>query len=147
MSDQSHLIVASVSMRRDQAVFEFEDGHRAVFDPYSHGFGYQIEGLRHFSLYNGEEQVVQYNSRLYYAGPMDDEHKFVQVTDGYTIERIVDYWTAAKEYINNKYNEAREEGEEAAGKLWLAWMVGTQGGIDLYSIKEGRVPIPESAIS
>lgn len=147
MSDQSRLVVTSVSMRRDQAVFEFEDGHKAVFDPYSHGFGYQIEGLSHFFLYNGEEQVVQYDSRLYRSGPTDDEHKFVQVADGYPIERIVEYWMAAKEHINNKYNEAREEGEEAAGKLWLAWMVGTQGWIDLRMIEKGQISLPEPVSS
>lgn len=141
----SAIVVTAVTTRGDTATIEFADGHRAAFEGYSHGFGYQIEGLRHFFLYRGSEKIVQYDARLHYAGPQDDEHRFVQVEEGYTVERIASYWEAAKMHLNDEYFEKPyNEGREGLSELWFPWRVTSEGWMDLRNIKEGRVPLPGS---
>ncbi len=55
---------------------DFANGLRARFFPYSHGFGYQIEGLERFVLLDPHgEPICEVNCRLYRCGPMPDENK------------------------------------------------------------------------
>ena len=137
------LVVTSVTSRHDTAYFDFADGHRAAFEGYSHGFGYQIEGLRTFCLYRGSEKVVQYDSRLYREGPREDENRFVFVADGYTLEMIIGYWEAAKNYVHNEYfAKPYAEGRKGDEDLWFPWMVAKQGWVDLMLMKEGHIPLP-----
>lgn len=143
MSDSPKPIVTSVSTRDDCAIFLFEDGHRVIFEGYKHGWGYQIEGLRRFRLFEGEEQVVQYDSRLRRVGPSDGEHQFVQVSEGYDRELIVSYWEAARTYINLEYLERpSEEGREGDPDLWFPWRIASEGWNDLRAIKEGQKELP-----
>jgi hypothetical protein len=64
-------------------VVKFNDGHEAVFVPYSHGFGYAIEGLTEFYLSIGGKKMFGYHSRLYRCGPCPNEHRIHQATPGY----------------------------------------------------------------
>lgn len=144
MTDPTDLRVTNVTSQGESATIEFEDGHRVVFEGYSHGFGYQVEGLRHFFLFNGEEQVVQYDSRLRRVGPSEDEHRFVQVAEGYDLERIAAYWEAARKYLNDEYFEKPyQSGTEGDPNLWFPWKVSGEGWMDLSAIKEGRKELPE----
>ncbi|MFO0882486.1 MAG: hypothetical protein U0491_03490 [Candidatus Saccharimonadales bacterium] len=137
------LVVTKVTTRGDTAFIEFEDGHRAAFEGYSHGFGYQIEGLRAFYLFRGTELVVQYNSRLHREGPREDEHRFVLVADGYTTESVIGYWEAARRYLHNEYfTKPHEEGRDGDRDLWYPWMVTKEGWVDLMLMKEGHIPLP-----
>ncbi|MFY9228376.1 MAG: hypothetical protein WAO28_03550 [Candidatus Microsaccharimonas sp.] len=131
------LVVTDVAMRGETATITFEDGHRVAFEGYTHGWGYQFEGLRHFFLFNGDEQVVQYNSRLRRAGPSDDEHRFVKVHPDYPIDRIVEYWEAARDYLRVEYME-----NGGGDKLHWPWVLSSEGWQDLNMIKEGRKPLP-----
>lgn len=142
------LKVTSVTSRGESATFEFADGHRVVLEGYSHGFGFQVEGLRHFYLFNGDAQVVRYDSRLYYAGPRDDEHRFVEVAEGYDLERIAAYWEAARNHVNEEYfNKPHREGRQGDKKLWFPWKLSGEGWLDLSAIKEGRTELPSPTSS
>lgn len=148
MTDSTTLVVTRVTSQGESATFEFDDGHRVIFEGYSHAFGYQTEGLRHFFLFNGEEQVVQYDSRLRRVGPSEDEHRFVQVAEGYDLERIASYWEAARKYVNDEYFEKPyRSGTKGDPNLWFPWKVSGEGGMDLASIKEGRKELPASGRS
>lgn len=136
--------VTKVSSLGDSAIIDFEDGHQVVLEAYTHGWGYQIEGLRHFFLFNGTEKVVQYDDRLYYGGPRPDEFRFVEVADGYDIERIVSYWQAARTYLHQEFFEKpRAEGRKGADELWLPWKISVEAGMPLHYIKEGYRPLPK----
>ena len=145
MFDSSVLVVTSVTSRGNSATFNFEDGHRVIFDGYTHGFIYQIEGLRHFFLFNGEERVVQYDSRLRRNGPSEGEHQFVQVAEGYDLERIAAYWEAAANYTHEEYfAKPHREGTTSRNEdLWFPWRLSCEGGMDLRSIKDGTKELPE----
>lgn len=141
-------VVTKVTTRGDTAIIKFEDGHEANFEGYSHGLGYQIEGLRHFFLFREDEKVVQYDARLYYAGPQEDEHRFVHVAEGYTREVIVKYWEAAQMYLHEEYfQKPYDEGREEPMELWLPWRITCEGGLDLDRIKESQAPLPNPITS
>ena len=139
------ITVTGVSSRGEDAIFTFSDGHKAIFEAYSHGFGYQIEGLRRFSLFNGDVEVVVYNSRLYHAGPVKGEHEFVRVDAGYTLERIADYWSLARNHVNEEYyHKPNKQGREGDPQLWFPWRVTSEGWMDLERIQEKKVSLPAS---
>ncbi len=120
-------------------VVTFDDGHRAVFEPYTHGFGYQIEGLRHFFLYYGEQLVCQYNSRLHRCGPSKEEHRVITIADGYTPQRIAEYWRAASNYVDEEYFEKPyREKRKCPEKLWYPWKVIGEGGQDVEMLEEDK---------
>ena len=123
-------------------VVSFDDGHRAVFEPYTHGFGYQVEGLRHFFLYNGEQMVCQYDSRLYRCGPQEKEHRVASIADGYTSQRIAEYWRTASQHINEEYFEKpHRENRESPKELWYPWIVTSEGWQDVRVLEEGRTSL------
>lgn len=133
-----------MSTRRDTAVVEFDDGHRAEFEGYAHGAGYAISGMQFYKLYRDDVLVVHYDVRLYQVGPQPNEHRFVTVAAGYTHELIVSYWDAARAYLQLEYFEkAPEDRAQGNDDLWYPWMLITSHGwIDLDSIREGRTPLP-----
>lgn len=136
-------VVKSVTDHDDRATIEFEDGHRAVFEAYSHGWGFQIEGLRHFFLFKGDQQVAQYDARLHMAGPRDDEHRFVQVAEGYTVGMIASYWEAAQTHVGQEYfHKPYNEGRKCPDELWFAWRATCEGGLDLDKVKRGLALLP-----
>ena len=143
MKDSKTAKVTSVACEDQDVIIEFSDGHRAIFEGYTHGWGYQIEGLRRFSLYLGEEEVVRYDSRLHRFAPNDDEYRFVHVANGYTLEQIIHYWESAAKYINEEYFEKPyKRGKDGRQELWRPWIITGKGKLDLQSIKEGLKPLP-----
>ena len=134
--------VVDVKTMGRKVVFLFDDQHRAVFEPYSHGIGYQVEGLMAFSLFSGDELVCRYNARIHYSGPRSDEHMIVRIEQGYTPQCVASYWKSAKDHIHREYYEkplAKDcEGPE---ELWYPWMVATQGWLDLKMLEEGKTKL------
>ncbi len=134
------MVVEDVYEDGEAVAVEFDDGHKAIFVPYRHGWGYQVEGLRHFFLYRGEGEVAAYDSRLHRAAPLEDEHRLVHATDGYTPQRIAEYWAAARSYLQEEYfNKPFEDGREKPEELWYAWrVVAAEGGMDLERLQRGQ---------
>ena len=119
---------------------------KAVFEVIRERFSYVIEDLKHFFLFNGEVQVVRYDARIYHSGPSEEQHRFVQVDEGYTHERIASYWQTARHYLHREYFEKpRDEGREHPTRLWYPWRVVSQGSADFLKVREGRACFPESA--
>jgi len=123
--------IKEVSERNGDVTVLFQDGHKAIFEPYSHGFGYQVEGLRRFVLKNeDDETVVIVNGRLHRCGPMGDEGKIAQLGKGYTVQDIVKYWSGAREGIIEL-----EKGDN--DKYWYPWILTGKGWIYIDSLKKG----------
>lgn len=133
--------VTSVTTRGENVVVEYGDGHKATFEPYRHGWGYQVEGLQHFLLYCGDRRVLQLNSRLYRAGPGKDEHCIVFLDPSYTQQQVAAYWDAAKKWLNENYLEKSSHASEDPPEikdLWYPWVVVSAGWLDLDALCEGR---------
>jgi hypothetical protein len=110
----------------------FADENKAIFIPYTHGFGYSVEGLRQFIIRDSQDEiVVQYDGRLYRVGPQPDEHKLVIQKDGWPIARIVAYWEAAKVFCHALYKDSGND-----DKWWYHWVLTSEGWIDLDSLKD-----------
>lgn len=126
----------------DRVVVKFKDGVFAIFVPYSHGIGYQIEGLRNFILTKDDKILCKINSRLYRNGPQKDEHKIEILSSELTREDIVEYWEKAKDFITGKFYFKGKDGENykfTDDKYWYLWRVATEGYFDLQHLKEGKM--------
>jgi len=135
--------VVGVSTLGDTAIIDFDDGHQVLFEAYK--YGGQVEGLRHFFLLNGKETVVRYDGRLAHIGPRQDEERFVEVADGYDIDRIIAYWQGARTYLQQEYVEKpRAQGRTGDSKLWYPWVMSQYASESLVMIRAGNAPIPEN---
>jgi hypothetical protein len=132
-------VPVEVSKRESAVVIRFSDGLRAIFLPYSHGFGYQIEGLQRFGIEDAYGKLlVEYDARLYRCGPQENEHKIVHMEEGWSIPRIVAYWEAAKKYCAKLFYGKTgfpEIGVEPNQEWWYVWRVTQEGWIDLDALK------------
>lgn len=146
MTDSLPVVLTVVT--RDHTVFiEFEDGHGAVFDGYPEGIGDEIEDLHKFTLHFGDAQVAQYQGRLADPSRRTEQRCFIQVAEGYSAKRIASYWEAAKTHVRKKYLEQpRDEGLPNPSILRAAWLITSQGRMDLDCIEEGRIPLPEPSV-
>lgn len=119
----------------------FDDGNRAIFEPYTHGIGYQIEGLRTFTLIDENNNTLcKINSRLYRAGPMEDENKISEITN-ITPEKVAEYWKSAKDFVTSKFYPKGKEGEnyKIHDDYWYHWRVVTEGYFTYQYLKEGNM--------
>jgi len=100
-------VATSVTTDGHSTTIHFNDGHRAVFESFNDIMNRKTEGLMHFWLFKRSRIVVQYHgqikTRQRHIGPSDNEHRFVQVTKGYTREHIVGYWKAAVNFVEDTY--------------------------------------------
>ena len=134
--------VLEVKIQGELVKVSFDDGHQAVFEPYRHGFGYQVEDLRQFLLYQGERLVCRYNARLYRCGPQKDEHRIVTIVDGYTPQRVAEYWRAAKHHLNEEcFEKPYREGRECPEESWYPWIVTREGWQDVERLEEGKTSL------
>lgn len=128
----------------EKVVVKFEDGINAVFVPYSHGIGYQIEGLRNFFLVKNGQTLCEVNSRLYRCGPLDDEHKVKTLSPEITLKDVTEYWEKAKDFVTGRFYPKGKSGENykiTDDKFWYQWRVVTEGYFDLQRLKEGKMEI------
>ena len=132
--------------RGECVIVEFNDGNQAVFEPYRHGFGYQIEGLRTFILMNKNGDIIcKVNVRLYYAGPQNDENKIVSIIAGMTQQKVAEYWEMARQFISSKfYPKGRDNYEIKDDKYWYHERVLNEGYFSLQRLKEGKMEIIET---
>ena len=116
---------------------EFENDFVTIFEPYTHGFGYSVEGLRRFHLQKGDDIICTYNDRLYYMGPQKDEHKIVLLDNTYTQQQVASYWRAARDYLNKEYIDKPEKKRNI--ELWYPWkLVCMEGGYSLSALETGE---------
>lgn len=100
--------VIKVSEDGEDIIVEFDDGVWAVFKPYRHGLGYQVEGLRHlYLLSRNNEPLFTLNARLSRNGPKDDEHKIVFIDKSLTQQIVAEYWNKAKIFVTENFNQSR----------------------------------------
>ncbi len=137
---EAQLKVTKVETIGNDVFVHFDDSHRARFVPYfDNPPGGSVEGLRHLFLYRGEELVCQFDGRLHHAGPMPDECRIAKAADGYTPQRIAEYWQHAKTHVNEEYFEKPQRtGKEGSRELWFPWVVTSAGWIELGVLQEGR---------
>lgn len=129
--------VTDVTEQNEDVRVTFSDGYVAVFEPYSHGFGYQVEGLRCFRLYLGNDEVAVYDARLHREGPREDEHKLRHLDESCTLETVVAHWQAAREYIHEEYFEKPYQGGlEHPKELWYPWKLTREGWQDIAELQE-----------
>lgn len=138
--------VKNVRANSDMVMVDFQDGHRAVFSPYTHGFGYQIEGMREFELLDREEtKVCEYNGRLYRVGPAEDEFKLVLLSEGYTQQGVAAYWRSATSHIHNLFWRVDQEGDgrgETNQDFWYVWRVTSEGWMfGLTELEKGKLEL------
>ncbi|OGC94160.1 MAG: hypothetical protein A2W25_12310 [candidate division Zixibacteria bacterium RBG_16_53_22] len=118
---------------------EFDDGHSATFEPYAHGFGYGIEGLRRFILSKGDQLVFQYDARLYRAEPQTDEEQVVFAANGYAQQLAAEYWNEAKRFADSLFRPGGWDNDSPSdGRYRLAWKVIGEGWIGLSNLKDGN---------
>lgn len=131
----------NTSTRGECVMVEFKDGNQTIFEPYRHGFGFQIEGLRTFTLTNKKGDVIcKVNARLYYSGPQDDEYKIVSMTDGLTQKKVAEYWETARQFISSKfYPKGRDNYEIKDETYWYHERVAHEGYFYLQRLKEGKM--------
>ena len=131
------VLIENICTQGDQVIVEYFDGHEAIFEPYSHGWGYQCEGLRSFTLLNkGKKEVFLYHSRLYREGPRKDEHKIVYIDSGYSQKKVAKYWRSVKSYLSWKYSSSTPEKQD---ELWWPWrLICGEGWVDFKSLEEDR---------
>lgn len=142
MSDHLAPVVTDVATEDNRnAIFTFDDGHRLVLEGYSRGDGRPVEDLFRIRLFNGDHLVVVYN----FLGTSDeDEHRFIEVADGYTHERIASYLWESHEYISEKYLlEPRREGHEAPPELRLPWWLSNKADREFTAIRSGAKEFPQ----
>ncbi len=126
--------VTGAVIEGDVVRIKFDDDHEAIFE------GFQSESikgllrLRRFLLKKTDRLVVQYDGQLTKTGVQPHEHCFVVAVNGYSIERIVAYWTAAKEYT-----------ERDASVLSKARKIVSSGWFELDEIQEGHKMLPEKS--
>lgn len=121
----------------DDVQVSFDDGTDAYFQPYRHGWGYQVEGLRCFYLIRDNKKIVQYDARLHYSGPQEDEHKLVLNVERLSNQQIAEYWRKAKEFAFVQYRPNKWDSDEGMNeKHWYAWIVTHKGWIDLENLEK-----------
>lgn len=135
--------VKEIGVRGEVVEVEFADGFRAQFDPYSHGFGYQIEGLRTFVLFDKEgKPVCEVNCRLYRCGPMPDEGRIKALRQGWTQQQAAAYWTASKKAVNRLYFPPDGDighCKQSDKKYWYAWKVIGEGWMYIDWLVKGEM--------
>lgn len=133
--------VKSVVTNGDKVTVVFSDGHSAIFEGFrDEEYERELEGLKHFSLFYEEEQVVQYDGRIFYSGPSENQHRFTQVAEGYKYQRIASYWQAAWGYVNQRHTR---EARRVSSGYAAPWKVLYGGLKDLEKIKSGMARLPE----
>ena len=122
----------------------FPQNIQLTFEPYTHGYGYQIEGFRTYCLYKNDKLIFKYNSRLYRNGPQKDEHKIVVMEDGITQEKAAEYWDKAKQYITKMF-APNGISNKTVDTYWYHWRVLGEGYFDLERLKKGECKRLEEA--
>lgn len=134
------IAVKEVLCRHDSVVVVFADGHEMRFEPYTHGFGYQIEGLRKFVLLKDEKEVCLYSGRLYRCGPSEDENVITFIDNGYTQEQVAHYWDIARKGIDKLFNPDGQF-DNTNKDYWYAWKVLGEGWEGFNNLREGRARV------
>jgi hypothetical protein len=135
--------VTDIRYSDDNVIASFDDGHVMTFVPYSHGFGYAVEGLRGFRLDKDGESVCIYRARLYRAGPQPGEHCIGFLADGYTQQQVAAYWDTARDEAKRLFRPAGWDSDEHDDRYWYAWIVTHEGFIDLGQLREGKAKMVE----
>ncbi len=122
----------------EEIIIEFDDQLETVFVPYTHGVGYQIEGLRSFELrtINGTT-LFKYNARLYRCGPQEDENKIVTMGIDWTQQKAALYWRKSKEYVTKLFNPHGTY-DKTNKNYWYHWKVLTEGVFDLIHLEKNE---------
>jgi len=141
MRNRKEIEAIKTSISGECVVVEFKDGNQAIFEPYRHGFGFQIEGLRTFILTDKKgDTICEINARLYYAGPQEDEYKIVLIADGLTQKKVAEYWETARQFISSKfYPKGRDNYEIKDETYWYHERVVHEGYFYLQELKEGKM--------
>jgi len=142
-------VVNSVKTEETTVIAKFQDGHSVTLAGYDDYTSKATEGLRYFWIFKQRSIVVQYHGqtqpRTRFLGPSEDEHRFIQVADGYTRDLIVAYWEATITFADNEYL-AKIEGlpsDEAALVEHPAYTVIRASMYDLNYIIDGLIPLPK----
>lgn len=136
--------VTEIKCQDDNVIVQFDDGHRLTFVPYSHGFGYSVEGLRGLRLEKDGEAVCIYYARLHRTGPQPDEHKLALLADGYTQQRVSEYWNEARAETERRFRPGGWMADHRDDHWWYAWMLTREGWIDLDRLENGTAEmVPE----
>lgn len=118
----------------------FNDGIVAYWEAYAHGFGYNIEGLRRYSLQQNNKTVFDYNARLFqgYDPSNTEENRIKFIAPNWTQQQAAEYWTIARTYLDWAYFKEGELDPKKREKLWWAWrIVCGEGYSDLEKLLEG----------
>lgn len=141
MSDS--LTITDVTRQGVSAIVSFSDGHTAIFEGFTEGFGSSINYLRHFILRKDGERVAQFDSKLRRGGPYPEDHRFLEVADGYTIDRIVSYWEASWEHVLEEFiRKPDRENTSMPMHLGFPYHIMDASLHELQSIQAGHYPLP-----
>lgn len=127
----------------ENVVVTFDDGVMAVFKPYRHGMGYQVEGLRHLCLLSKDNKLIfKLNSRLYRSGPEDNEHKIAFIDKSMIQQDVAKYWNKAKIFVTEKFHPDKNNFSVTDDDYWYRWViVATEGGFDLARLCKGNMEV------
>jgi hypothetical protein len=127
--------VKTVETNGDDVIVSFTDGCKATFVPYG---GFQVEGLRHFHLKQGNTVICSYNSRLYRSGSKEDEYRIKTLREGYTQQQVAAYWGTARDYLRKEYFEKPDnEQDEHLRYPWIL-VCSIWSWIEYERLLEGR---------
>jgi hypothetical protein len=130
--------VTEVDVDGNKVIVIFDDGHRAVFEPYTRGDDSHVEGLWLFFLYFREKLICHYDSRLHREGPRHSEHRIFTVAGDYTPQLVAKYWRTADKYLEERYSKKCKKSPEILRKIYYSWLVVSQSRRDLTLLEEGK---------
>ena len=138
-------MVKAIGSKEDMqdVIISFDDGVWAIFKPYRHGLGYQVEGLRNLYLMSKDNTpIFTLNSRLYRNGPQDDEYGIVDIDVSLTQQKVAEYWEEAKRYIIEKFFPNKEDHSVSDDSYWYSWVVvSKEGQFDLIRLSKGEMKL------
>lgn len=141
--DVSEPIVKSLETRNGKVIVIFTDGHTAEFWESRKNPNGPINGLKSFCLFDrNQKKVVQYNGRPPSSSTARlAQHRFMQVTEGYTHKIILSYWDTVWTYVDKRHT--REDRKPSSGYA-APWKILKAGLKDLKRIRSRRARIPFS---
>lgn len=120
------------------AIVEFQDGTLAYFEAYSEKEG-SWDGLRGLTFFTMPTSMVfKYKGYEGQIGlPGRNERTILSMSDGYTQERVAEYWQAARDYLNREYDGHKPDFEKPRALGFPYQLICNYGNWELSKFKTG----------
>ncbi len=127
----------------DEVLIIFQDGARAIFDPFTVSNGDGIGGLASFHLVKGNAEKF-----FFLIGRVneenDEESHYIADMRGFDQQTACSYWRAARAYFDQHYNQIPfAEREKLSRDFWYGWRVCGEDTMDYDLLHDGKMEVAE----